>query len=134
MSFSVNSPTKISLFTGSSSMFLPDAKSHLYDKYQAFRELENSGNSRSDWEDDFGEFQSHLPVENHHHPQSNNVSSNSFADPLSREERFKIVKKILVCCKQLVHKVFNSLVVNHDEINVLEALHTEKGKNFILGK
>lgn len=112
-------------------MFHTNAKPS-YDKYQAFRELEEPIDNQSDWDDDFGEFQSHLQVQNHHQQPNNSLSS--LSDPLTNAERCKIVNRILVCCKQLVHKVFNLLVVNHDEIKVLEALNTMKGKDFILGE
>ena len=100
---------------------------HSFDKYQAFRELECPITKSSDWEDDFGDFQSHLEANNHN---SHSLLINS----LLVSECCKITTKVLVCCKQIIHKVFNLLVVNHDELKVIEALCSEKGRNFILGK
>lgn len=102
-----------------------------YDRYQAFSELESVDFvTEKDWDDDFGEFQSHI---------SNNLPallnpSSFIEESVPDSEICKRASKVVACCRQLVHRVFNLLVVNHDEMKVNEALKTERGKNFILGK
>ncbi|XP_074601396.1 synergin gamma-like [Brevipalpus obovatus] len=105
--------------------------SSTYDRYQAFSELESVDFvTAKDWDDDFGEFQSHLQISSNLPALLN--PSTFIEESVPDSEICKRASKVVACCKQLVHRVFNLLVVNHDEMKVIEALRTERGKNFIL--
>lgn len=47
------------------------------------------------------------------------------------DQRVLMWHKCLVACKQLLHKSFNALIVNHGEDSVIEALRSEAGHRFM---
>ncbi|RWS13707.1 sodium/glucose cotransporter-like protein [Dinothrombium tinctorium] len=83
------------------------------DRYSAFKELSNEKNnsicnnvSEQIDDDDFGDFK--------------------------KTNEFLVWTQVLQCCKQILHKTFNVLAVNHGEDCALEALSTEEGREFCL--
>ena len=47
--------------------------------------------------------------------------------------KYQIRERILTAIKQVMHKTFNVLAVNHDETSVIEALTSNKGHTFVDG-
>lgn len=47
------------------------------------------------------------------------------------DERIVLWQKCLTACKQLLHKSFNALIVNHGEESAIEALRSEPGSRFV---
>ena len=94
------------------------------DRYQAFKDLFKEVTQKS--EDEFGEFKSHSKLEN--------ITLSNTGQGGEKNEMIKIWIKVLKCIKQLVHRVFNVLIVNHDEERAIEALSTEEGTQYILGE
>jgi hypothetical protein len=104
-----------------------ESNSASVDKYSAFRELLTENNcSKSD---DFGDFLSHA-----HNYDAESVDSLQFGHQDSDNDNIESIRnQIMQTCRQLIHKAFNVLVVNHGEESVSQAINTVEGKNFALG-
>ena len=98
------------------------------DKYSAFKELTLENNSQQT--NDFANFSSqNLDAVSIDSLKLNSLSVND--DPSKSIEEIWI--QVLQCCKQLLHKAFNVLVVNHGQNSSIEALLTSQGNSFAFG-
>ena len=130
MSSSTNSSSQNTLASSPQSIEAPEqmtafnANFGSLDRYSVFRELSAEGKK----EDDFGNFLSYTTncdaesVDSLHMDSDNNDTIES------------ISHQIIQTCRQLIHKTFNVLVVNHGEDSVLEAIGSSDGSKFAFGK
>nr|XP_027204530.1 homeobox protein 13-like [Dermatophagoides pteronyssinus] len=106
------------------------------DKYSFFRKFQNEISSV---QEEFGDFHSQ-PIEqecltNHQEiiPIASTLSSSSALfkpEEKSFQDKKRIKERILTAIKQVMHKTFNVLAVNHDEASVIETLSSKQGHSF----
>ncbi|XP_046916811.2 uncharacterized protein LOC124497229 isoform X1 [Dermatophagoides farinae] len=105
------------------------------DKYSFFRKFQNEISVQ----EEFGDFHSQ-PIEqefstNHHQEYVHTQSMSSTAwfehEKKNLMNKYQIRERILTAIKQVMHKTFNVLAVNHDETSVIEALTSNKGHTFV---
>lgn len=94
-----------------------------YDRYSVFRTL--SAKLDEEENEDFGEFKAHSEdSESFEHSKTNSYS----------EDEYFIGNKILSCCNDIISKVTKMLTINYDREIAIEALKTDEGKQFALGR
>ncbi|RWS28612.1 hypothetical protein B4U80_12781 [Leptotrombidium deliense] len=91
------------------------------DRYSALKQLVTETDT---CDDDFGDFKSY---------SIDDVQNNLKSEPIysvNIAQWFEVWLQILRCCRHVLHKSFNVLIVNHGEESSVEALNTEEGKEF----
>lgn len=109
------------------SHLITDVQPIVEDKYSSLRGLGTESSKEEN--DEFGDFLSHP------HDLVSGYLNSIKTSPVKEFSNGRVSnkRKLLISCKQAMLKTFNTLVVNHGEESVLEALRSKDGTNFALG-